>query len=122
MSLSEFLLARIAEDEQAAAYATTRAKVGEHAPGGWGGWWIGHYHHYIRHDPARVLAECDAERRIVAWCSERERIDVSALQDDVARESHFVLGGLIHKADSVVLRYLALPYADHPDFREEWRV
>jgi hypothetical protein len=73
--------------------------------------------------PARVLAECEAKRRIVAWCSERERIDVSEYGDggDAARESHFLPGGLIHKADSVVLRYLALPYADHPDYREQWR-
>ena len=48
-------------------------------------------------DPTRVLAETDAMRRIV----ENQR--------DAA-------GG-----DTAVLRMLAVSYAAHPDYREEWR-
>lgn len=56
--------------------------------------------HIARHHPARVLAEVEAKRRIVdeTW------------------------GGPDHQDmwDHHV-RLLALPYADHPDYREEWR-
>lgn len=98
--LAEFLLARIAEDEA---------------------WW--HARHEVDPQvPRRMLAECEAKRRIVAWCGERERIHVPvfASDADAARASEFVPGGLSHPADSVVLRLLALPYADHPDYRPEW--
>jgi len=60
--------------------------------------------HIARHDPARVLAECSAKRRIVelgvctACATEAQPCD--------------------HRADT--LRLLALPYADHEDYREEW--
>jgi hypothetical protein len=53
--------------------------------------------------PDQVFRECEAKRRIV------ERLDVMRLAD-VLRDSAERL-----------LRLLALPYADHPDFREEWR-
>ena len=55
-----------------------------------------------RHDPARVLREVDAKRRIVdryAWL--REHGDTG----DAAW----------------ILPLLAAAYADHPDYREEWR-
>ena len=48
-----------------------------------------------RHDPARVLAECEAKRQIV-----------QNAQDP---------------GDDLFVAILALPYADHPDYREEWR-
>ncbi len=62
--------------------------------------------HIARHDPARVLAECEAKRRIVElirrdngdWCSP-DRLGLGEM----------------------VLETLALPYADHPDYRDEWR-
>jgi hypothetical protein len=59
--------------------------------------------HIARWDPVRVLAECDAKRRII----ELQRSD---LRDDPED----------WEADEV-LRLLALPYADHPDYRAEWR-
>lgn len=46
MTLTEFLLARIAEDEDVAQMAS---------PGPW----------KVRYSPARVLAECEAKREIV---------------------------------------------------------
>jgi len=115
MELSQFLLARIAEDEAVARAATQSAK-----------WWDwpgrdgrreakvrahedpyialnvtnGDATHIARHDPARVLAECDAKRRIVA------------MMDDPHRDTYEVYA---------VLRALALPYADHDDYDEAWR-
>jgi hypothetical protein len=59
--------------------------------------------HIARWHPARVLAECNAKRGII----ELQRSD---LRDDPAD----------WEADEV-LRLLALPYADHPDYRSEWR-
>jgi hypothetical protein len=108
VNLTEFLLARIAEDEAAAQaaeridfvtfagvrrrirpdlYVTTRDRA----------------HLIIETDPARVLAECDAKRRIVAadWRAD-DSGEATLIRQDV-------------------LRLLALPYADHPDYDETWR-
>src|SRR5688572_20799212 len=83
MTLTEFLLARLTEDEAAA-----RAAAGEHGvyPGTWWGQEAGGEPsgvssedgaHIARHDPARVLAECEAKRRIVdALEDERQRKDI----------------------------------------------
>jgi hypothetical protein len=57
--------------------------------------------HIQRHDPARVLREVEAKRRII----------------DLADS----LGYVTNDAEPAILAALALPYADHPDYREEWR-
>jgi hypothetical protein len=59
--------------------------------------------------PARVLAECDAKRRIV---------ETLTPPTDAAGGTDEVRSG---RQDSAVLRLLALPHADHPDYREDWR-
>ena len=124
--MTEFLLARIAEDEAAAravqplgysidmggrrnderwyvarlrfsgADGAARAEQDEEAS-----------QLFARHDPARVLAECEAKRRIV------DRYQHGPVGDgewdagwDVAMEE--------------AMEFLALPYANHPDYREEW--
>jgi len=60
--------------------------------------------HVCRHSPARVLAECEAKRRIVDLCGDHPGWSNPSPMGDR------------------VLRYLALPYADHPDYREDWHV
>lgn len=112
MTIVEFLLARIAEVE-----AMARAVVTEEPADNWpfdlDAKGPAAFAHIVRHDPARVLARCEADRRI-------------------AGEHHEYLGVCSHCVDPsgehqreawpcVTLRYLALPYADHPDYREEWR-
>ena len=116
---AEFLLARIAEDE-AVAQASFQ-QVGDREVGGWYwsnagdavflddtpepvacGPWQRLMHqpsarHIARWDPERVVAECDAKRRII------QRAAASAE----------------HMDDT--LRLLGLPYADHRDYRAEWR-
>lgn len=128
--------------------------------------------HIARWDPARVLAECEAKKAIVAWhtrkvelpewtpdCGGDWCLNVGALShepgvgafanywpDNTVSASVYVDGkdvaksGIVahaskaecqafaehwirdHLADaSPVLRLLALPNADHPDWREEWR-
>jgi hypothetical protein len=61
-----------------------------------GGWLSDRVEHIARHDPARVLADVEAKRRIVEWDAEQP-------------------------VDRGVLNILASVYADHPDYREEWR-
>ncbi|RPE34931.1 DUF6221 family protein [Kitasatospora cineracea] len=137
--LVAFLRARLAEDEQVA-----RAVDDNSAP--WDGQWAadgrdvlrtinGHVlaratattdgrnlpiplkpgltEHWARHDPARVLAEVDAKRRIIAQY-ERAREGRRTHPDDLASA-----GAVLALYGAVKL--LALPYAEHPDYREEWR-
>jgi len=119
MNLVEFLRARLDEDEQAARAATA------------GPWYVDDIDqelrtadvyaadgrvtsaytepccsvedatHIARHDPARVLAEVDAKRRILERHSSCDDTSFGEPCED--------------------LRLLALPYSDHPDYRQEWR-
>ena len=125
MTLTDFLLARIAEDEAPTWKLIPYAcPPGCCAPEGW----VGHRclicdeesyggtveaiteiaeeHAEKVHRRARVLAECEAKRAVVGlhpemlgWCQ------------GCAHESY----------PCRTLLALALPYADHPDYREEWR-
>jgi len=104
--LADFLLARIAEDEAAAfgtatiGYALRPTDTGiVTVVGG-----------------ARLRAECEAKRRIVrqaTWAGPR-----ATLRDRVfgsaADEAY-------QQGVKAAIRLLALPYADHPDYRESWR-
>lgn len=129
MTLTEFLLARIAEDETAAQDAgsdawTTCPFDGKPQP--WESPEDRQFHfdtpshadecgvqdsqgdvvvydegrptgeqarHIARHDPARILRECKAKRRLVGdeWSEDPETLGI-----------------------------LASVYADHPDYRQEW--
>ncbi len=58
---------------------------------------------------SRVLAECEAKRRIVeAHDLNEERLDIEC-------------GEVEHNWPCLTLKLLALPYADRPGYREEWR-
>lgn len=63
--------------------------------------------HIARHDPARVLREVEAKRRIIA---ELWDLDEGFATDHTAP-----------RTAKAVLRLMALPYADHPDYHEDWR-
>lgn len=112
--LAEFLLARIADDE-----AVARDGAEQTYPG-FEPWRL---HNQVRHafgqpspviaSRARVLAECDAKRRIV------EESTKEAWVIEQGHRTEWTEGG--QAARGTVLRFLALPYADHPDYREEWR-
>ena len=75
----------------------------------------GHTHEQAEHiatwDPARVLAECEAKRRIIDW----------------HRGGHYCtdLGNMeswyLREEPCPTLRALALPVADRPGYLEEWR-
>ena len=116
LTVTEFVLARIAEDESAAREVIL--------PGPWtctgglvthvsdvGTIWIVAEHvgedgpHIARHDPARVLAQCAAMRKIV---EDREHI--------ATIPGH---GAMLAHAD-FVLRQLTSIWSDHPDFDPAW--
>ena len=102
LTLTDFLLARIAEDEHAAASPSLGdvTDLGEGMGGRFGLWSPpkaapGHWGN------SRVLRECEAKRAVV----ELHPCDDCGMGDDPCR----------------TLKILALPYADHPDYREAWR-
>lgn len=107
--LVEFLAARIAERE---AEAQRIADAIARDPGAFAS--IVHDHpelaagdcagYLADYDPARVLADCEAKRRIVARIQMSQMLPVQI--SDYAAEA--------------ILRALALPHADHPDYRPEW--
>ncbi len=89
MTLTEFLLARIAEVEELATSVASRHR--DNAESNFALW---------------VLVDSEAKRRIVDLvpvCADEDREDAAKLQ--------YV----------ATLKHLALPYADHQDYREEWR-
>ncbi|NDZ63579.1 DUF6221 family protein [Streptomyces cyaneofuscatus] len=107
--LVQFLHARLNEDEQTARAAhapnwSTDGRRGLHY-GVEDGWMTdaltaADADHIARHDPARTLREIDAKRRMI---------------DDL-------WGGPDHEDMwSHHMRLLALPYANHPDYRPKWR-
>lgn len=70
--------------------------------------------HMAVHNPARVLAEVDAKRRILEWHI-GQRDDKTPWGDPV------VICYCGYDLPCSTLRLLALPYADHPDYRDAWR-
>ncbi len=108
MTLTDFLLSRVAEDEDVARAAEASdgdldgfLNAGSESLGD----------HYLRHRPGRVLADCDAKRRIVEHLQ-----GIADNAGDPPGTEPENLAMVTH-----VLALLALPYAGHADYREEWR-
>jgi hypothetical protein len=115
-TLTEFLRARIDEDEAAARQASQAIGSGEWAHG------EGQVRsvralvaetvvdrHIARHDPARVLREVTAKRAMIEEFELPGLDCVSTGEPDNCRQ---------HR----VMKMLAAPYSDHPEFRKEWAV
>jgi hypothetical protein len=72
--------------------------------------------HIARHDPARVLADVAAKRRILAECAYwYDKVNASATEKYPQPD----LGARFEVAMPILL-LLALPYRDHLDYRPEW--
>jgi hypothetical protein len=114
-ALTDFLLTRIAEDEAVAQSVGSYPDSEPWSLSTFLGDWGENERWVVEISRRRVLAECEAKRQIVELArgidpyGETDWADVGELDDAQVR----VL------AD--VLRALALPYADHPDYRDEWR-
>lgn len=93
VDLTEFLLARIAEDE--AAYRAEAAGIEWLTVNGAPMW-------------DRLIAECEVSRRIV-----------NAHRSGFPDEDRYALGW--HDMHVWALCQMAAIYADHPDYRDEWR-
>ena len=74
--------------------------------------------HIGRHDPARVLAEAEAKRMIM----EEHGIECPGEEFQHCRVCHDYSRHDATRAPCRTLRLLALPYADHENYREEWRI
>jgi hypothetical protein len=74
--------------------------------------------HIARHDPARVLREVEAKRQIL---NEHPTLTAERV---CTRCSDYAEPGEVFRAvpgPCATVRLLALPYADHNDYREEWK-
>lgn len=119
--LVEFLLARIAEDE---APLAGHLQPGDEVDGTFycacyeGDFGSPHLDE-VAPNGARLFAECRAKRRIVQEAIDEEL--TAQAQDDMVGDLD---GTVFAEATALrrVLMLLALPYADHPDYRDEWRV
>lgn len=129
MDIAEFLTARYDEEQQLAKRA-----MGQYADGSpWGPHWTYDREHFrvlidgqlaaaveetsdvdgehiAYHDPAHVLADIAAKRAVLAYLQRVTEVMLDA--------------NLWTLADprTTAMRQLAAPYADHPDFRPEWRI
>ena len=129
--LVAFLRARLDEDEQAAQAAFSGQADPEN---GWGADrpdgqrystivpHVGMIHeavqadHIVRWNPARVLRGVERDRRIIELHHPVE------LPDEMADAcAACEVTGAYPEYPCDTLRLLALPYVDHPDYREEWR-
>lgn len=130
MTLADFLLARIDEDRAQAVLRETHDSGCDTAP---------QQHGCL--DPCdcgmpeRMLADCEAKRGVVEIHRESRFTDVTmGIADEaVCMVCHHVLdpgdnwdGGSLPMVQEPfpcrTLRAVALPYAGHPEFREEWKL
>ena len=102
--LIAFLNARLDEDEQAATMDPAQALWQQDITDRPDEFYRETYDHIARHDPARVLADVAAKRAIVAACAYNLEYEEYG-----------------HTLAERVLRALALPYADHEDYKPHWR-
>jgi len=108
--LTDFLLARIAEDEASVRQILAPGWSHDGSPSPTPDEPIARVGHWTL-SLGRVLAECEAKRRVV------ELFDADD-DEGISCGDRWAIGmGHMHGS---VLRLLAQPYADHPDFREEW--
>ena len=106
MRIDEFLLMRIAEDERAAHRGSRHNDSGTYANDNYG---------CLLVDPARVLVECEAKRRIMELHPPEPRyVEEWTMSESEPRE---VYVGTYFPTE---LRLLAAVYAAHPDYRQEW--
>jgi hypothetical protein len=133
LTLAEFLLARIDEDETVAResfYEGQHWYAEEESVQSWPGGedddrvWMADRkrdaQHVVNWQPVRVLAECEAKRGVVGLLAIAEE-QYQATRLGAADYADVARAQITRDALLRAVQFLALPYADHPDYREEWR-
>lgn len=105
MNITEFLEARIAEDE---AECGPMASLDDDDRGGWA----------IAY-AERVLAECAAKRAILAFDQDKQIWEPRGFSSDTDSGA-FISGGPKNPQARHVTQILAAIYKDHPDYQREW--
>ncbi|CAM5743997.1 hypothetical protein STAFG_8418 [Streptomyces afghaniensis 772] len=103
----EFLKARLREDETAACALKPGKDDG------------------VARLKARVLADVEAKRRLVAWVEDNRWTALMAEARDLPlwqRVIVDVVAGVPQSFRSPVVSRLVMAYVDHPDFRPEWKL
>lgn len=127
LTLTDFLLARIAEDE-AVARDALKPEFGGDNPNFYNDLsaHADDQNLWTFHVPVeRFLAECKARRLIVEGC--REAADahrnIGAIEwgGDVRGAAERASYSAMHRVWLLAVAHLALPYAAHPDYDEAWR-
>lgn len=109
ITLSEFLLARIAEDERRAGLLQSEIvylegpEEAENAA-------------HTLLDPARILAECEAKRKVIALHNTR-----FTLAGPDGRKGVRCVACKDLTSPCKTLRTLGEPYSAHEEYREEWQ-
>jgi len=67
-----------------------------------------------------VLAKCEAERRIVEYAEATSECTMHGVARRLAC-AECAAADKVVGYDARILELLALPYADHPDYRQEWK-
>lgn len=126
-ALTDFLLARIAEDEEVARLGISGQEDPEN---GWGYEGraltphVGIIHeaaqaaHITRWHPARVIAECTAKR----WVVEHAATAIDQANRANGRDTHDVMVNTKAITSATVLHHLVQVYSDHPHFNQAWRM
>lgn len=115
MSITEFLLARIAEDEAVAQETMRRAVADPYTDAAevtlYSNEAASSGSPIVAATPARILAECEAKRRLV---------DEHGDYDGFCATCHdyYEHDGIEHPCPTLLA--LAQPYADHPDYDPAW--
>ena len=134
-TLTEFIAARLDEDEASATaaadsgrwYIDVDGNVQDEDTHGGGsayvavGPWDGGIDdacaaHIVRHDPARVLREVDAKRKILTEIVPLVDSMDSWIQESMGAHDAPPLG-----ESEALLRILAAAWSDHPDYDQGWR-
>jgi len=117
--LAAFLAARLDEEEREAKYALERLsecagiQVSDPDDGGDIGHMVAYSFHALRHNPARVLRDIEADRKLLAIYAEVAGMDC----DDP--EPEYAYGRTVGLGEAVRLR--AARFNGHPDYRQEWK-
>jgi hypothetical protein len=111
MTITEFLEARIAEDE--AYVRSAGSDLDDCQECGFG------HQPESPYGQSRLLAECAAKREIIAFDHNIQIWEPRGFSSDTAVEA-FTSGGPQNPHARHVTRILAGAYSDHPDYRQEW--